>query len=78
MSKSKKSKLTPAQREAKRERDRRYRANKKARLAAVKKTGKAKLSEKIKLGKKVALPDLNTRVKAVSLALRALSVYLIG
>lgn len=75
MSTKKTKKLTPAQREAKRERDRRYRENKKAKLAKSGRKAKAKLTEKVKLGKPSKLP-LQMRAKTVAIALRALSMYL--
>ena len=57
----KKDKMTPAQREAKRERDRRYRENKKAKLVG--KTKSASLKAKVKLGKESSPePKLDKRM----------------
>lgn len=56
-----KDNMTPAQREAKRERDRRYRENKKAKLAG--KTKSATLKAKVKLGKESSpKPKLDNRI----------------
>lgn len=73
MKKSTKKTLTEAQRIAKRERDRRYRAAKKARLAAGKKAVKkvAKPTKKVVLKEKIVLPKKAVKKVAVTKKIEA-------